>query len=180
MYDGTKARQPREDTPRPVTEYGRQKRDAEAELLAMLSSTPACCIAILRLSKVISPNLALFRGWAESIKSDTPVTAFSDMMLAPVPVDLVAATLARILRERRSGVFQLSGSRDVTYVDAAHCLCDAIGKSRSLVRPVLSLSTPPPVPNTTLDMTVEHSIWSLDPPETIASLSALAASFTKR
>ncbi len=114
----------------PTTPYGAQKAAAERQILGLGDS-----VAILRLTKVLTPTLALFKGWIEALKNGREVTPFGDMMLAPVPVSLVTEALARIAEQRAGGIFQASASRDVSYAEAVHHIACRLGAHPDLVRP---------------------------------------------
>jgi dTDP-4-dehydrorhamnose reductase len=166
VFDGSRPRRRHDEATCPITEYGRQKAAAEA---AMPRSA-----AILRLSKIVLPDLDLFRSWARDLRSGRPITPFEDLTLAPVPVELVAATIARLIDEQASGTFHLTGDHDVNYVAAAQVLAAALGSDPALIRPRPSGSGLPPCPHTTLDMSQERALWGLQPPETTATLAAIA------
>ena len=55
------------------------------------------------------------------------------MTMAPVPVDRVVATIAALMQTRATGVFQLSGPRDLTYLDAGRHLAERAGVDPGLV-----------------------------------------------
>lgn len=128
--------------------------------------------AILRLSKVVSPMLALFQGWMRDLRAGTPITPFDDLMMAPVPVECVADFTARLLDERRGGVFQLSGAADVNYVEAARLLALQLGADPELVHPRPSGGTT--ARHTTLDMSIERGLWGMAPPDAQVTLRDLA------
>jgi dTDP-4-dehydrorhamnose reductase len=172
VYDGLRPQRRREEPACPTTEYGRQKAAAEAAMPAQA--------AVLRLSKVVSPTLELFRGWRRELAAGRPITPFSDLMLAPVPVELVAQVIARLMDERRSGLYHLTGARDVTYVEAARALSATLGSDPALVQPRTSNVGPAPVPYTALDMSVERTLWQLAPPEPDAVLRQLAAALASQ
>ena len=166
VFDGLRPLRRRDESTCPNTEYGRQKAAAEAAMPAEA--------AILRLSKVTAPSLDLFRGWARDLAAGRPITPFTDMVLAPVPVGLVAETIARLLDERRSGLFHLTGARDVSYAAAARLIADVLGADPALIRERASGANPPPSPCTALDMSVETALWGLAPPPAETVLRGLA------
>jgi dTDP-4-dehydrorhamnose reductase len=166
VYDGTRAQRRREEPTCPTTEYGRQKAAAEAAMPAEA--------AILRLSKVVSATLPLFAGWSRDLAAGRPITPFSDLMMAPVPVELVVKVIARLIDERRSGLFHLTGARDVNYVEAARVLAETLGCDPGLVQSRTANVGVVPVPYTALDMSLERSLWGLAPPEPDAVLRQLA------
>jgi dTDP-4-dehydrorhamnose reductase len=153
VFDGSRAQVPADAPPCPVSEYGRQKAEAEAALLRQRGN--GAPIAILRLSKVVSPGMPLLKEWTMALASGTAIRAFSDLMMAPVPVALVATAIAGLLLDPAGGIFQLSGPRDVSYVEAGNYLAQKIGAAPELVTPVSAYSAgmPPGAtpPHTTLD-----------------------------
>ena len=165
-FDGRRPRRRRQDPTCPATEYGRQKAAAEAAMPAQ--------VAILRLSKVVSPTLQLFQDWTRELAAGRPITPFSDLMMAPIPVELVAQTVLRLIDERQAGLFHLTGARDVDYVEAARVLAATLGSDPTLIQPRASNTGSPPAPHTTLDMSVEQGLWDLAPPEPEAVLRQLA------
>jgi dTDP-4-dehydrorhamnose reductase len=131
VFDGRAPHVPADATTAPVSEYGRQKARAEAALRAHIArGAPA---AILRLSKVVSPDTALLRDWAAALAAGRPIRAFHDMTMAPVGRDTVAAAIAVLMQARASGVFQLTGPRDVAYIEVGAFLAERAGAQRTLV-----------------------------------------------
>lgn len=138
VFDGSSPHVVPEAPTSPVSAYGRQKARTEAALLAHLQR--GAPVAILRLSKVVSPGIDLLRGWAEALGAGRRIRAFADMMMAPVPIDLVAAAIDGLLRARAGGVYQLSGPEDVSYVEIGRHIADRIGAPAALVEPVTAAS----------------------------------------
>ncbi len=119
--------------PVPVSEYGRQKARTEAVLCDhMARGAP---VAILRLAKVVSPGMELFRGWIEALSSDKPIRAFHDMTLAPTPMDIAVAAISNLMRHQVPGIFQLTGPYDVSYFDVGRYLAQRLGANRSWSSP---------------------------------------------
>src|SRR5262249_1975517 len=66
------------------------------------------------------------------------IRAFHDMTMAPVAADTVAQAIEALMGDRSTGIFQLSGPRDVTYERVGHFLAEQLGADKSLVaRPSL-------------------------------------------
>jgi dTDP-4-dehydrorhamnose reductase len=127
-------------------------------------------VGILRLAKVVSPGMALFRDWKQQLASGHTIRAFSDMMIAPTPVELVATAIATLLRERRAGIAQLTGPRDVSYAEIGQRLAARLGARRDLVVPVSAASAGMPegaTPrHTTLDSSLMQVMLGIDLPDT--------------
>jgi len=115
----------------PVSEYGQQKARTEAVLQNhIVMGAP---LAILRLAKVISPDMPLIAGWMNSLSKNEPIRAFSNMKVAPTPIDIVIEAITAILDSRAVGVFQLTGPRDVSYLDVGRFVAERLGAEASLV-----------------------------------------------
>ena len=167
VFDGREPNMP-PDAPRsPVSEYGRQKADAEARLEQLLARNEP--VAILRLSKVVSPGMALIHGWIRSLGAGAPIRPFADMMMAPVEAGLACEAITAILQARATGIFQLTGPTDVTYEAAACHIADRIGAAQSLIEPVPAASAgmpPGATPrNTTLDSRALRDRFGIAPPD---------------
>jgi dTDP-4-dehydrorhamnose reductase len=90
------------------------------------------------------------------------VRAFADMRLAPVPLALAADAVCEIALRRLSGVYQLSGPQDVTYLEVAHRLAERLGAPASLVMPQAAHAAGQPegadATHTTLDTSALESL----------------------
>jgi dTDP-4-dehydrorhamnose reductase len=115
----------------PVSEYGRQKAEVEAELRRQIDE--GAPVAILRLGKVVAPAMPLIEGWIEKLAAGRPISAFHDMPLAPVPIDFVAEAIGALMNDRANGIFQLTGPRDASYAQVAHFLARRLGAGSELV-----------------------------------------------
>lgn len=128
VFDGSVPHCPTDTPPNPPTAYGQQKAAVEREILALPGT------AALRLAKVLTPDLPLFCRWRDELCAGRPVTAFTDMVLAPIPVDDVVEIAMRIGQTRAAGIFQASAPDDVGYAAACRYLARSLGASESLVK----------------------------------------------
>ncbi len=124
VFDGTTPNVRAAAPHSPVSEYGRQKAQVEAALCRHIDR--GAPVAILRLGKVVSPHMALINGWIEALSSGLPIQAFDDMRAAPTPIELVTGAIAAVLQDRATGIFQLTGPRDVAYAEIGHFLADRL------------------------------------------------------
>jgi dTDP-4-dehydrorhamnose reductase len=131
VFDGRAPHMPAGAMRSPVSEYGGQKARTEIALCARMAN--GAPVAILRLAKVITSNMALVRGWVEALAAGRAIQCFDDMMLAPVPIDLVCAAIIVLMNDRARGIFQLSGPADVAYADVARFLAGRLGVDPGLV-----------------------------------------------
>jgi len=116
------------DNTNPYNEYGYQKEIIESFILNNVSNS-----CILRLTKVIHPKMKMLNEWKNSLVNGTPVLAFSDMTLSPIDINLVVKKIDKLTKQKSTGIFQLSGDRDISYFEYAQEFADRIGFSRNLV-----------------------------------------------
>jgi len=128
VFDGSRPFRREDEPPGPRTEYGRQKAEAEAELLAAGHG-------VLRLTKVFSAAPKLFRGWREELLSSRVIRPLEDMVFAPVGVKNAAVSIWDLAVNRVSGVVHLSADADLAYSTVARRLAARLGVSPDLVQP---------------------------------------------
>lgn len=131
VFNG-KVKFPLPSTPRcPATEYGRQKADAEKQILELDKNH-----LIIRLSKVVHPEFSLFVKWIKELKNGHKVTPFSDLYFAPVSLQFAVNTILKITSVGSTGIWHISADRDISYAEAAKYICDKLRISDSLLEPV--------------------------------------------
>jgi dTDP-4-dehydrorhamnose reductase len=167
VFDGRTPHVPVDAPHSPVSEYGRQKARMETALFGFLGrSVP---VAILRLAKVVSPEMPLLEGWIRDLGASKPIRAFDDMTLAPTPIELVCAAIGALLEDRLSGIFQLTGPRDVSYADVGCFLARYLGADPSLVKTTsargIGLPDGAAPLNTTLDSTLLRMHYGFKVPD---------------
>jgi dTDP-4-dehydrorhamnose reductase len=175
VFNGDQPHVPAETPTAPVSEYGRQKAETERMLrVRMASGAP---IGVLRLAKVVSPGMALVATWKRELAAGRPIRAFTDMTMAPAPVNLVAAAIARMMLDRLPVVAQLTGPRDIAYAEVGRFIAERIGVDPRLVEPASALeigmprgSTPR---NTTLDSSYLANRYGLTAPDVLDVVSDL-------
>lgn len=145
VHDGTRDQPGETFPPSPNSTYGEQKRAAELALLTLADETGGN-LAILRPSKVIPPDFALFTQWLTALKAGEVITPFSDMLIAPISRNraIEAATALLLLTgdaPDTRGIFQLSARDQVDYASLARTIAQAIGADAALVQPKLARET---------------------------------------
>lgn len=176
VFDGTAARRGRDDRHCPVCEYGRQKAAAEAHVLGLRGG------AVLRLTKVLTPDLPLLSNWVASLASGRPVTPFDNFPLAPVTAGFAVDTIMDIISGCAPGVYQASGADDLTYVDLARALAAHVGADPVLVTPVQAVPAAlgfERLPRfSTLEMDVEEARFGRAAPSSDGVLEEVVRSIT--
>ena len=128
VFDGKKPQQGPKAHRSPITEYGRQKLEVEKYIENISNS------CILRLSKVVHPKLNLLNKWKISLAGGSPIFAFTDMTLSPIDIDKVVKKIDILVMQKATGIFQLSGDRDISYFEYAQEFAESNGYSRDLVK----------------------------------------------
>jgi dTDP-4-dehydrorhamnose reductase len=133
VFDGAAPYPKQEDLPSPATEYGRQRVETE-ELLGRMGES----VAIVRFSRILGSQEPLFAAWTKSLNKGEAIHPFSDMKMAPVPVNCAISVLRLVADQRLAGTLQVSGNRDISYADAAELGASVLGADPSLVQPRLA------------------------------------------
>jgi dTDP-4-dehydrorhamnose reductase len=175
VFSGDRPHVPADAAFSPISEYGRQKAETERMLAARMAG--GAPIGVLRLAKVVSPDMALVAAWKRELAAGRSIRAFGDMTMAPTPIDTVATSIVRLMEDRLPVVAQLTGPRDVTYAEVGYLLAAKAGVDPRLVEPVTALESGVPKgstpPNTTLDSSYLASRYGLTVPDAFEVIGKL-------
>lgn len=105
------------------TEYGRQKYELES----MWEFGP-----ILRLPKVLSPDVAIVESWIRFLSLNEPVRAFSHGIIQPVPRKSVGEAI-QLLSLIKAGVYEITGPV-CTWYSLAQETAKVLNKNPNLVK----------------------------------------------
>lgn len=137
VFDGTTPWPP-ENTPYAAdTEYGRQKVAAEQQLLQLPGANER--LAIVRLSKVLSAESGMAAEFTARLRAGQRCRAFSDLLMSPVSLTYVVEALLKIANKRCPGIYNLSGTEELSYAAFAQKLASHLGADQSLVDVVRSV-----------------------------------------
>lgn len=131
VFDGTRALEKELSDVSPVSEYGRQKAECEKKLLDIAYKFSAHC-CVVRLTKVVDINLALYSEWMNAFELNLPVKAAIDLTFCPISLKYVIKALKIISSAMQGGIFHLSGEKDITYFDLANTLINITESSSKL------------------------------------------------
>jgi dTDP-4-dehydrorhamnose reductase len=106
----------------PSTIYGKSKAAGEQSVLSVGQFA-----TIVRLTKVLTPDMALLRQWIDTLHAGKNVGAFSDLNFCPISLDYVANALLAITEAGLPGIFHVSGASDISYFDAARHFAERMG-----------------------------------------------------
>jgi dTDP-4-dehydrorhamnose reductase len=119
------------DSVSPQTEYGSHKAETEEQLLKMGKK-----VAIVRFSKVITPEMPLIKSWIDDLRNRKVIHPFSNMMIAPVPIAFAVSVLKKVALKQVSGIIQVSADRDLTYANLAKHLVQKLGLDEDLIKSI--------------------------------------------
>jgi dTDP-4-dehydrorhamnose reductase len=172
VFDGSTPFTPATAARCPRTAYGRMKAEAEERLLALGGTT------VVRLTKVVGRTLPVIGRWRDSLDSGEPIRPFTDLLVAPVSLDLAAMVIAAAAREPLGPILQVSARADVSYADVATRLARRWGAAPDLVRPAtvaeLGLSLEHLPRHTTLDASAVRDTLGIEPPDPWAAIDEVA------
>ncbi len=171
VFDGVQPWARATDPTCPRTEYGRQKADAESQLLALDGQ-----ITIVRFSKIVSPEILLLRGWVSDLRAGRNIHPFSDCRMSPLPLPFAVELLRRVLDAGVTGIVQASAASDISYEEAARYLAQRLGCDEQLIEAVSCIQkgieySPA---NTTLEPTGLAAL-GLEVPQVMSALDELVA-----
>lgn len=162
VFDGSEPHHRPDDPLSPVTEYGRQKAEAE-RLIGRLGER----VAIVRFTKILEPKNPLLSAWSEKLRNGQTIHPFSDMRMAPVPLACAVSVLRLVVDRRLAGIIQVSGADDLSYAEAACIGAQSVKADLRLVEPVKAsqLSYREFIPaHTTLSIDRLRSVLGIEPP----------------
>jgi dTDP-4-dehydrorhamnose reductase len=153
----------------PRTAYGRMKAEAEERLLALGSGT-----TVVRLTKVVGRTLPVIERWREALGRGESIRPLTDLVMAPVSVDLAAAVIAATACAPLGDILQVSARADVSYAEVAARLAARWGAPPELVRPAtaaeLCVVLEHLPTHTTLDAATVRDTLLIEPPDPWAAI----------
>jgi dTDP-4-dehydrorhamnose reductase len=152
VFDGTRAPYVEDDPICPPNLYGRQKAEAEAEILKIHPRAAVC-----RLAWTFGPpapkNLSLIQPMLEAARRGEEMREFSDIYCRPTSARAVMQGIMLALKDGWSGVWHLCGTETVSRYEFAKTLFDVYEISGANLKPRSreEVQGPPSPPDTSLD-----------------------------
>ncbi|MEX2673583.1 MAG: SDR family oxidoreductase [Phycisphaeraceae bacterium] len=146
VFDGEEGMYREEDTPKPMSVYGRTKLEAEHVVLGSQRAMVA------RLSLLFGPGVTgvrtLFDEQVATMRAGKPVRLFSDEWRTPLALPLAAEALADACSSDASGLFHLGGGERVSRLEMGRLMAQTLGADPSCLSPCsrLTVSSDEPRP----------------------------------
>ncbi|MDE2491257.1 MAG: SDR family oxidoreductase [Elusimicrobia bacterium] len=176
VFDGARGLYAEGDAPRPLSVYGRVKREAEEAVLAL---TPGAFV--LRVSSVYGRPLGGRPCFVERVRralaGGREFAAFVDEVRSPTDADQLAGVVGRLLDGAApAGLYHWSGGERSTRFETARAAARAFGLDERLVRPARAGDSPAPRPrDSSLDPSCLAGLLGLAPRTQAEGFAALAA-----
>ena len=117
------------DKKEPDTYYGKLKSKLEDEIL----NNQLNCI--IRLTKVILPEMQLIKNWIYNLKINQSITAFSNLYISPISDFSFNEIIYDWIRIGFSGIYHLTSDNQISYYDFIFDLSLSLGLDKSLIIP---------------------------------------------
>ena len=95
-------------------------------------------LSILRLTKNVSLDTSPFDNWLDKIKNNENFNAFNDLYFAPITFEKSSEAIIKIIEKGVSGIFHISGKKDISYSDFGKGLLQYLKKDQNLCTPIKS------------------------------------------
>ncbi len=173
VFDFTRPFRHHDDPPCPVTNYGRQKAEAEARILELEGKT-----VVLRLTKIIGPDMPLLNRWQTELASGQNITAYQDTTIAPITAVFASRVMHEIIGSGTEGIFHASGDDDLPYTVLAEQLIRAMAVDPERIEARTGNMKEYPSGSsprfTTLDMSREGEMFGVPAPSSLATMRETA------
>ncbi len=113
----------------PDTYYGILKAKLEDKIIDQNLNT------ILRLTKVIMPDMALLSNWIKDLKNNKQISAYKDLYLSPISNISFNAMIYKWISLGFSGVLHLSSDQQISYFEFIKFIANNLGLNISLINP---------------------------------------------
>ena len=143
VFDGLQSFPESGTVPTPTTAYGKQKAEAERQLLEI--DAGGGNVAIVRLTKVFTAETPVIRRFLQNLTKRERFDAFGDLYISPISRRYVVESLLDIERRKLGGIHHLSGDIELSYADFARRLAGRLGVSVDLVGESTVEQSPVPV-----------------------------------
>ena len=84
------------------------------------------------MTKNIDCSTKPFDQWISDIRSGKEITAFKDLFFSPIRFQDSVIAISKIVNNRLSGIYHMSGEKDISYSDFATKLLNYLGKKNKV------------------------------------------------
>jgi len=115
VFDGTQSYYKHTDETNPITEYGKCKKAVEDHIKNNINKK-GC---VIRFTKVISKKTPFIKRWESESEKGLFIKAYSNKLISAISIGSVVSAIQLLINTKKSGIFQLGGSEEVSYFNYA-------------------------------------------------------------
>ncbi len=145
IFDGKSGPYTEEDTPNPVSFYGKSKLAAENAIFASgIEHAVVRTMVLYGVGKNIKPN---FAQWlVNKLSAKEKINIVDDQIGNSTIADNLAFGLLKVIEENKSGIFNIAGKDIESRLQFTLKLCDVFGFDKSLINKIATASLNQPAP----------------------------------
>lgn len=145
VFDGKSGPYTEEDTPNPISFYGRSKLASENALTSSgVEHAIIRTMVLYGIGNNVKKNFALWL--VETLKKNQPVTIVTDQIGNATIADDLAYGTYKIIEKNRTGLYHIAGKDILSRYDFTLKLCEVFGFNKKLVSPILTSDLNQPAP----------------------------------
>ena len=129
VFDGNTASVKSHAEYSPIIEYGRQKAQAEVQILGLGDAA-----RVIRFTKVLAENTRLLVDWVTKIRAKEQISAFTDVSASPITKKFTCAVIESVLVDTSASIVQASATDEISYFEIACSIAEQLGADKSIVR----------------------------------------------
>lgn len=133
IFEGQQEKRTIESLPSPISIYAQTKVKIENFCKEEIKRN----FAILRLTKVITPDWPLIKFWRNKIENGETIEPFSNRYFSPINGIAVAHLIEYLTYKQLSGTFQVGGAQEMTYSDFCFKLFRNNTIPENLINPIV-------------------------------------------
>tara|TARA_R110002072_G_scaffold54228_6_gene142381 strand:- start:871 stop:1728 length:858 start_codon:yes stop_codon:yes gene_type:complete len=103
----------------------------KAEVEKKFKNNPKVTIA--RLPKVLDCNSGILQKWSDDLIKGNTIEAYNNLKISPVSLDYICHFIKELIYQKPTGIWHISGEREISYCDVAYLLCDKLNIDRKYV-----------------------------------------------
>lgn len=173
VFDGVQDQTPGVQTqPHPLNAYGRQKAEAEFQLLRHTGSEHG--LAIIRPTKILGEDTPILREWQAALAAGEPIRPHAWRCMAPISVAWAVRAILIVAAAREQGIWHLSSATDINFAEFARQWAQLRGFPANRIQPEERSDLPPQ--RARLDMRETTERFAIAPPMLADTLISLQGS----
>lgn len=133
VFDGRKGNYKPSDEANPINEYGKQKRQAEIEILKVNPNAVVC-----RLPLMLGEHGGYEKAFVENLKAGKILTLFTDEIRSVEQVEVVAQKLVKAL-SFKGGFYHFGGPKAINRYEIGLILAEKNGLNKNLLQKGLQI-----------------------------------------